>query len=281
MGENDWDLIIDAEDKAGRSSLQKIWQYRDLLWLLVRRDFVAFYKQTILGPVWFFIRPVVASIVYFFIFGQVAGISTDGLPPALFYMSGLMIWGYFTETVGQCGGVLIQNAGIFGKVYFPRLIMPLSIVFSNMLRLATQLILLIVLYIYFLFTNEAITLSPAILLVPLIIAIVSMQAIGLGVLVAAVATKYRDFSMLLGYVLQLGLFLTPVIFPLTTLSGKFKLLVTLNPMTIPVELFRFAFFGTGSFELWNILFMLFSTLLIFSVGIFAFNRFEKTFVDTI
>lgn len=281
MGDNDWDIIIDAEDKAGRSSLQKIWQYRDLLWLLVRRDFVAFYKQTILGPVWFFIRPIVASIVYFFIFGQVAGISTDGLPPALFYMSGLMIWGYFTETVGQCGSVLIQNAAIFGKVYFPRLIMPVSIFFSNMLRLATQLILLIVLYIYFLITNEAITFSPAIFLVPLIIAIVSMQAIGLGVLVAAVATKYRDFSMLLGYVLQLGLFLTPVVFPLSTITGKFKLLVTLNPMTIPVELFRFAFFGTGSFELWNILFMLFSTLIIFTVGIFAFNRFEKTFVDTI
>lgn len=281
MNEQTWDLVIDADDKRGRASFKKIWQYRDLLKLLVRRDFVAFYKQTILGPIWFFIRPIVATIVYFFIFGKVAGLSTDGVPPVLFYLSGLMIWSYFTETVTKCSGVLLENAGMFGKVYFPRLIMPLSIIFSNMLRLGVQLLLLIVIFIYFLITSDTFSLTPAILLVPLLILIVSLQAAGLGLLVAAVATKYRDFSMLLGYLLQLGLFLAPVVFPLSSISGKFKLMVSANPMTFPIELFRHSFFGTGSFSTLNILYMIISTVIILLAGVYAFNKYEKTFVDTI
>lgn len=281
MNEQTWDLVIDANDKRGRASFKKIWQYRDLLKLLVRRDFVAFYKQTILGPIWFFIRPIVATIVYFFIFGKVAGLSTDGVPPVLFYLSGLMIWSYFTDTVTKCSGVLLENAGMFGKVYFPRLIMPLSIIFSNMLRLGVQLLLLVVIFIYYIVTSDTFSPTPAILLVPVLILIVSLQATGLGLLVAAVATKYRDFSMLLGYLLQLGLFLAPVVFPLSGISGKFKLMVSVNPMTVPIELFRHSFFGTGSFSTLSILYMIMSTFFILLMGVYAFNKYEKTFVDTI
>lgn len=281
MSESSWDLVIDAEDKGGRASIKKLWQYRDLLWLLVRRDFVAFYKQTILGPIWFFIKPIVGAVVYFFIFGQVAGLSTDGLPPALFYISGLTLWAYFSETVGRCGGVLLENASIFGKVYFPRLIMPLSIIFSNMLKLGIQLLLLVVMFVYYLLTTDTLSLTPAILLVPVLVIIVALQAVGIGLLVAAVATKYRDASMLLGYVLQIGLFVTPIVFPLSTLTGKFRLLVSFNPMTFPIELFRYSFFGTGTFTPWNIIYMVISTLIILFTGVFAFNRYEKMFVDTI
>jgi lipopolysaccharide transport system permease protein len=281
MNEQTWDLVIDANDKRGRASFKKIWQYRDLLNLLVRRDFVAFYKQTILGPIWFFIRPIVATIVYFFIFGKVAGLSTDGVPPVLFYLSGLMIWSYFTETVTKCSGVLLENSAMFGKVYFPRLIMPLSIIFSNMLRLGVQFLLLVVIFIYYFITSDTFTLTPAILFVPILILIVSFQAAGLGLLVAAVATKYRDFSMLLGYLLQLGLFLAPVVFPLSSISGKFKLMVSFNPMTFPIELFRHSFFGTGSFSTLSILYMIMSTMIMLFAGVYAFNKYEKTFVDTI
>ena len=281
MNEQTWDLVIFADDTRGRASLKKIWQYRDLLKLLVRRDFVSFYKQTVLGPIWFFVRPIVATIVYFFIFGKVAGLSSDGVPPVLFYLSGLMVWSYFTETVTKCSGVLLENAAMFSKVYFPRLIMPLSIVFSSMLRLGVQLLLLILIYTYYLFTSDTISLTSAILLVPLLITVVSFQAVGLGLLVAAIATKYRDISMLLGYLLQLGLFLAPVVFPLSSVSGKFKFMISFNPMTFPIELFRFSFFGTGSFSTMNILYMIVITIIILFVGVYSFNKYEKTFVDTI
>lgn len=281
MSEQTWDLIIDGREKGGRASFRKVWQYRDLLLLLVRRDFVAFYKQTILGPIWFFVRPIVATAVYFFIFGKIAGLSTDGIPAVLFYLSGLTLWGYFSETVAKCGGVLLENVGIFGKVYFPRLIMPLSIIFSNMLKLGVQLLLLVLIFSYYTITTDTSSLSPAILLVPILVIIVALQAIGLGLLIAAIATKYRDASMLLGYLLQMGLFVTPVVFPLSTLTGKFRLIVSANPMTFPIELFRYSFFGTGSFTVWNVIYMTIATLVILAVGIFAFNRYEKSFVDTI
>ena len=281
MSESSWDLIIDANDKRGRANMSRVWQYRDLLFLLVRRDFVAFYKQTILGPLWFFVKPIASSAIYFFIFGKVAGLSTDGIPPVLFYISGITAWSYYTETVSKCASVLVDNAGIFGKVYFPRLIMPLSIIFSNMLKLSVQLLLLLLIFAYYLLTTNELSLSPSLLFMPVIIVIIALQAVGLGLLVSAIAIKYRDISMLLGYVLQLGLFVTPVVYPLSSLSGRYRLLVSANPMTFPIELFRFSFFGTGSFSTLNIVYMVVVTLVILLIGISAFNRYEKTFVDTV
>lgn len=279
--EGTWDVIVDADKGKGGASFKSIWSYRDLLWLLVRRDFVSFYKQTILGPVWFFVKPVFSSLVYLFVFGELAGLSSDGIPPVLFYLSGITAWSYFSETVLMISGVLKNNAQIFGKVYFPRMIMPVSIIFSNLIKLGIQLGLIFALLAYFIVFTDSISLSFNLLLIPIIILIIAVQALGLGLLVSAVSVKYRDVSMLIGYALQLGLFITPVVFPLTSVGGKFKLLLTLNPMTFPVELFRNAFFGTGTFTFNGILYMILATLIMLWIGIYAFNKAEKTFVDTV
>lgn len=281
MSEPVWDVIIDAKQKHGRSSIKEILHYRDLLWLLVRRDFVAFYKQTILGPVWLFIQPLFTAGIYFFIFGNLAGLSTDGLPPALFYISGITAWTYFSETLVKTSGVLRDNAPIFGKVYFPRLVMPLSIIFSNMVKLAVQMILLIVATSYYLFSSDLISLSPFILLIPFIILVIAMQAVGIGLVVAAVATKYRDLALLLGFAMQILMFTAPVVYPFSSMHGVYQWLVAANPLTFAIEAFRFCFFGKGTLPLWGVLYMLASTFLILALGIFAFNKAEKTFVDTV
>ena len=281
MSEQVWDVVINGNNKGSRTNFKKVWQYRDLLWLLVRRDFVAFYKQTVLGPFWFFVKPVVSAAIYFFIFGKLAGLSTDGIPPVLFYLSGITLWSYFTDTVSNCADVLRGNASIFGKVYFPRLIMPLSIIFSNMFKLGVQLMMLFLIFTYYLLTTGDISLSPTILLIPLIILIVALQGGGLGLFVSSVAVKYRDISILLGYVLQLGLFVAPVVYPLSSLTGNYKLLVLANPMSLPIELFRYAFFGTGSFSSMDLLYTTLATSVMLLVGVYAFNSTEKTFVDTV
>lgn len=281
MNNQNWDVVIDAKKSGGRSGLKNIYQYRDLLWLIVRRDFVSFYKQTILGPVWFFIKPVFSSIVYLFIFGTLAGLSQDGIPPILFYISGLTLWSYFSETVLSTSDVLKTNAPIFGKVYFPRLIMPISILFSNGVKLIIQVSLIILLMVYFYLVEGQGEFTFNVLLVPLIILIVALQAFGVGLIVAAVSIKYRDISMLIGNALQLGLFITPVVFPLSSVGGNFKLLLSLNPMTYPIELFRFAFFGSGTFSFEGIVYMFIATSCLVILGVFSFNKAEKTFIDTI
>jgi lipopolysaccharide transport system permease protein len=243
-----WDLVVDADKRGSRTSLRQIWYYRDLLFLLVRRDFVSFYKQTVLGPAWFFFKPIFSSIVYLFIFSELAGLSSDGIPPILFYISGLTAWSYFSETVLMISGVLKANEQIFGKVYFPRLIVPLSILFSNMIKLGIQMFLIFALIAYYTLYEGLVGFQPTILLIPGIIFIIALQAFGIGLIVASISIKYRDISMLIGYALQLGLFITPVVFPLSSTSGNFRLFLSLNPMTQPIELFKYAFFNTGSFS---------------------------------
>ena len=281
MSEQKWDLVIDAEKRNGRASSKDIWRYRDLLWLLVRRDFVSFYKQTVVGPIWFFIKPVFSSLVYLFVFGKLAGLSSDGIPPVLFYLSGVTAWSFFSETVGTTSNVLTANAAIFGKVYFPRLIMPISITFSALIKVGIQMILIALMFIFYLITTDELTLTPTIFLLPVIITVIALQAFGVGLFVAAVSIKYRDISMLIGYVLQLGLFVTPVVYPLSSLTGKLRLLAVANPMSYPLELFRYSFFGTGSFTTVGLLYMVMVTLVLFLIGIYAFNKAEKTFVDTV
>lgn len=281
MSEPVWDVVIDAKETKGRSSFKDIWQYRDLLWLLVRRDFVAFYKQTILGPLWFFIQPLFTAAIYLFVFGNLAGLSTDGIPAPLFYISGITVWTYFSETLTKTSGVLRDNASIFGKVYFPRLIMPLSIIFSNMFKLGIQLTLLLLMTGYYLITSDEVTLSPAIFLLPLVIIIIAVQAVGFGLFVSAIATKYRDIALLLGFAMQLLMFTAPVVYPLSSVSGNFKLLVSANPLSFAIELFRFSMFGKGTLSVEGLLYLAGTTLLILFIGILSFNKAEKTFVDTV
>jgi lipopolysaccharide transport system permease protein len=281
MDEQKWDIVIDAEEQKGRSSFKEIWNYRDLLWLLVRRDFVAFYKQTILGPFWFFIQPIFTTAIYLFIFGNLAGLSTDGIPAPLFYISGITIWTYFSETVSKTSGVLRENASIFGKVYFPRLIMPLGIIFSNMLKLSVQLLLLFIVTIYYLFTSDKINISFGILFLPLVIMVIAFQAVGFGLFISAIATKYRDFALLLGFALQLMMFTAPVVFPLSSVQGSYRLLVSSNPISFVIEFFRYSVFGVGYFSFYGLIYVIGSVIIFLWVGITSFNKAEKNFVDTV
>lgn len=281
MEEESWDEIVTANNRGTTSTVKKLWQYRDLLRLIVRRDFIAFYRQTILGPLWFFIKPMASALIYLFVFGAIAGLPSDGIPAPLFYLTGTTLWGFFSETVNMGSNVLKSNAGMFGKVYFPRLIMPIGIVLSNSIRLAIQLVLILFFYIYFFATTGSIDVGIQVLLTPLILLIVALQALGLGLFVSAISIKYRDASMLIGYALQLGLFLSPVVYPLSTLTGNFRLLLLFNPMTYPIELFRFALFGTGEFSITGITYMAIITTILLFTGVTSFNKAEKNFVDII
>lgn len=281
MNEPEWDVVIDAKATKGRSSFKDIWQYRDLLWLLVRRDFVAFYKQTILGPLWFFVQPLFTTAIYLFVFGSLAGLSSDGIPAPLFYISGITVWTYFSETLTKTSGVLRDNASIFGKVYFPRLIMPLSIVFSNMFKLSIQLTLLFSMTAYYLITSNNIEITPIILVLPLVIVIIALQGVGIGLFVSAIATKYRDIALLLTFAMQLLMFVAPVVYPLSSVTGKLKLFVSANPLTYAIELFRYAMFNKGTVSMNGLIYLVVITIVILVVGIFSFNKAEKTFVDTV
>ncbi|MDQ7947335.1 MAG: ABC transporter permease [Pedobacter sp.] len=269
--------------------LKEAWAYRDLLWLLVRRDFVSFYKQTVLGPLWFFIQPLFTTVIFTFIFKQLAGISTDGLPGPLFYMAGITAWNYFADCLTKTSTVFKDNASIFGKVYFPRLIMPLSIVLSNLVRFGVQLILFVMFMAYYYFVRgESFSPSWAILLFPYILLLMALLGLGLGMLISAMTTKYRDLSFLVGFGVQLLMYATAVIYPITTAVEKatekfprLSWLIEYNPMSILIEAFRFGFLGKGAFSWASLGYTSVATLIVLVVGIVVFNKVEKTFIDTV
>ena len=277
----EWDLIIEPQSSFFDLKLREVWRYRDLLVLFVRRDIVSFYKQTILGPVWFFIQPVFTTLVYMFIFGNLAGLSTDGLPQPLFYLAGITSWNYFADCLNKTSTVFRDNSAIFGKVYFPRIIMPFSIVLSNLLRFGIQMILFLVVLSYYLFTGLTIAVDFHLLLFPVFVAAMAMQGLGLGMLVSALTTKYRDLVFLLTFGVQLLMYATTVIYPLSSLSGKLYYLVALNPMTFVIEGFRKSLLGVGVFDGYTLAYTLISSSLILLLGLFIFNKVEKNFVDTI
>lgn len=277
----EWDLVIESKTKLFDLQLKKLWRYRDLLLLLVRRDFVAFYKQTILGPIWFFIQPIFTTIIYVFIFSTLAGIGTDGIPPPLFYVSGITAWTYFSECSNKTASVFRDNAGMFGKVYFPRLIMPLSIVISNLIRFFVQLFLMILIMIYYAATTGGVVVTWYVLLFPLLVLIMAVLGMGIGLIVSSLTTKYRDVALLLNFGIQLLMYAAPVVYPLSSLGGKLRFLVSLNPMTNIIEGFRLGFLGHGSVTLFGMLYTTVITLVILTVGIIIFNRAEKNFVDTV
>lgn len=279
--EEDWDIVIEKEKSLLDLQLKQVWEYRDLLVLFVRRDFVSFYKQTIMGPVWFFIQPVFTTIIYLFLFSNLAKLSTDDIPGPLFYISGITIWSYFSETLFKTSTVLRDNAGIFGKVYFPRLIMPLSIVFSGLFKLGVQLLLLLSIMIYYAIGENTISFSWNIVFFPFLVIAVAILALGLGMLVSALATKYRDLAMLLGFGLQLLMFASPIVYPLSSLTGTFKILISANPLTGLVEAIRYCLFGHGTVEPLVLIYSILFTVLGFLLGIVVYNRTERSFVDTV
>jgi lipopolysaccharide transport system permease protein len=279
--EEDWDLVLEPKTNLFDLKLKEVWRYRDLLMLLVRRDIVSFYKQTILGPLWFFIQPIFTTIVFVYIFGNLAGISTDGLPSPLFYLVGITAWNYFAECLNKTSTVFRDNAHIFGKVYFPRIVMPISIVVSNLMRFGIQVILLIVVYLYYRFTGADLKIDFHIFLFPLFVILMAMQGLGFGMLVSAMTTKYRDLIFLLTFGIQLLMYATTVIYPLSSLTGKMYFWVSLNPMTYVLEGIRRAVLGSGVFDLYTLSYAVGSSILILFFGLFVFNKVEKSFVDTI
>lgn len=277
-----WKEVIEPKTSLFDLKLKEVWNYRDLLFMFVKRDFTATYKQTILGPLWFFIQPILTTLMFTIVFGKFAGLSSDGQPRMLFYLAGLTIWNYFAECFTKTSNVFTANAGIFGKVYFPRLVTPLSIVVSGLMRFGIQLLLFLCFYIFFMVKGVN-TLHPnwMILLTPVLIVLMAGFALGTGMIFSSLTTKYRDLGFLLAFGVQLLMYATPVIYPINSLPEKYKAYVLVNPLSCIVETFRYAFLGSGHFS-WNSL--LYSTivmLVLLVTGVVIFNKVEKSFMDTV
>jgi lipopolysaccharide transport system permease protein len=278
---SEWDLVIEPQNSLFELHLKDVWRYRDLLWLLVKRDFVSFYKQTILGPLWFFIQPLFTTIIFTFIFGKLAGLSTDGLPQPLFYMAGITAWNYFADCLTKTSTVFRDNANIFGKVYFPRLIMPLSIVVSNLVRFGVQMLLFFMMVGYYAFTGAAFHMNIYVLLFPVLVLLMALLGLGLGLIITAMTTKYRDLAFLITFGVQLMMYTTTVIYPLSAAPAKYRWLIEINPMTGIIEVFRFGFLGNGEFSVMAFGYPVLITLISLVLGVIIFNKTEKNFVDTV
>ncbi|MCO4819834.1 MAG: ABC transporter permease [Bacteroidetes bacterium] len=263
-------------------NLKEVWGYKDLLMMFVKRDFVTYYKQTILGPIWFFIQPIFTTLVYVFVFGNIAGLSTDGVPKVLFYLSGVTIWNYFADSFNKVSTTFKDNQQIFGKVYFPRIITPLSIVSSNLIKFTIQLLLFFGFLSYYLISGEdSISLNSVALLLPLLVGLMAGLGLGLGMMITSLTTKYRDLVFLLQFGIQLLMYATPVIYPLSTMPEKYKIFIQLNPMTGIIETFRYGFLGSGSFSSMLLLYSTLSTLILLLLGTYIFNKTEQNFIDTV
>jgi lipopolysaccharide transport system permease protein len=281
---HDRDLIIKGKTSLFDVRFKDLWHYRDLLLLFVKRDFVSFYKQTVLGPLWFFIQPIFTTIVFSFVFGKLAGIGTDGIPQYLFFLSGITAWAYFSDCLTKTSTVFRDNVNIFGKVYFPRLIMPLSIIVSNLVRFAVQLLLLLIMMGYFYINpveGTSFSFSKGIFLFPVIVLLMALLGLGIGLIITAITTKYKDLTFLVTFGVQLMMYGTTVIYPLSEVPIEYRKFIELNPLTGIIEAFRYAFLGKGEFTFWSIGYSTCVTLVLLTLGILIFNKTEKNFVDTI
>lgn len=276
-----WTEVIEPRTNLLDLRLGDVWRYRDLVMLFVRRDFVSNYKQTILGPLWLFIQPLLTTITFYIIFGRVAQLSTDGIPAFIFYLAGNTVWGYFSQSLTAVSTVFTTNAAMFSKVYFPRLTMPLSIVISNLVRFGIQFGLFLVVWVFYLFTSSAIHPNAYLLLTPVLVVLMGLLSLGLGMIFSALTTKYRDLAMLLTFGVQLALYATPVIYPLSSVPAKYLWIILANPMSAITETFRVGFLGSGTFSWLYLGYSAGATLIILFIGTLIFNRVEKSFTDTV
>lgn len=280
-----WTEIIGPKGSLFDLQIKEVWRYRDLLMLLVRRDFVSTYKQTILGPIWFFLQPLLTTFTFVFVFNNIAGIKTGTVPAILFYMAGTTLWNYFSDCLNKTSTVFRDNAAVFGKVYFPRLIMPLSIVVSNLIKLGIQFLLFLIFWFYHLVATNDIQPNGAILLLPLLIFIMGGLGLGFGMIISAMTTKYRDLVFLLTFAVQLLMYATPVIYPISSPSIKpaIRDILMLNPMSPVIETFRYAFLGEGGgvFSWGGLIYATVFTVLFILLGTLVFNKVEKSFMDTV
>jgi lipopolysaccharide transport system permease protein len=279
--ENDFENSIVPKDKLLDLRLREIWQYKDLLFLFVRRDFVAKYKQTVLGPIWFFIQPLFQTLVMTVVFGGMAKLSTDGVPPILFYLSGVTAWNYFANCLKSTSNTFTANASLFGKVYFPRAVTPISVIISNLIQFGIGLFLFLLIYGYFAVTGYPLEPNITLLLLPVLILIMGFMGLGLGMLVSAMTTRYRDLQYLVEFGVQLLMYATPVILPLSAVPEKYQFIMLANPMTGIIETFKYAFLGAGSFSIGLFAYSIIFTVIVFVIGLLIFNKTEKNFMDTV
>lgn len=282
--DKDWLFEITPKNKFFSLNLKEVWQYRDLLLLFVKRDVVTVYKQTILGPLWYLIQPLFTSITFTIIFNKVAGIETGTVPPFLFNLAGIMVWNYFTACLTGTSDTFRSNAAIFGKVYFPRLIMPLSTVISNLLKFGIQFLIFVVFYLFYYFQGAAISLNASFLFFPLLIAMMGILGLGLGMLISSLVTKYRDLSYLIGFGVQLLMYLSAVMYPMALIQKKmpdYAWLVHYNPLAYIVETTRYMLLGIGTVSIWGLVYTVGVTFGLFFMGLLVFNKTEKSFIDTV
>lgn len=281
---NTWTTVIKPKERLLQLDLKELWHYRDLCSLFVRRNITTQYKQTILGPLWYIIQPLITMVMYMVVFGGIANISTDGIPQPLFYLGGICMWQYFSDCLNKTSSTFTDNAGIFGKVYFPRLVVPLANVLSNLLRFGIQLVLFLIVYaIYQIWIIPGgIHTNGYALLLPLLVLMLAGLALGFGILFSSLTTKYRDLQLLLTYFVSLWMYATPIIYPLSTITHpKLHFLMSLNPLTGIVEAFKYGFLGAGEFS-WGLLAYSFCFMVVLlAIGIVIFNRVQKTFMDTV
>jgi lipopolysaccharide transport system permease protein len=280
----DYDLIIRPKRHAFDINFKEIWDYRDLLRMFVKRDVVTVYKQTLMGPLWFIVPPILSTAIYIVVFGKIAQIPTDGIPMPLFYLAGIVIWNYFAECFNSTANTFNQNAAIFGKVYFPRLITPLSKIISGLIKFGIQLTLFLVVYLYYILTDEfEVTLQWSLMLIPIYIVIMALMGMGAGILITSMTTKYRDLMFLIGFGVQLLMYATPVIYPLSTIpsGSKMEMLILANPLTPIVEGFKYAFLGAGHFSWASLSYSAGFTTILLIIGIIVFHRTERNFIDTV
>jgi lipopolysaccharide transport system permease protein len=276
-----WDLVIRPKRNLLDINLKEIWNYRDLIMLFVRRDFVARYKQTILGPFWFILGPLISTLMYTLVFAGIAKIPTEGVPPQLFYLSGIVAWSYFAACLNGTSYTFLGNAGIFGKVYFPRLTSPISVIISSMVQLGIQLLLLAAFMIYYTLKGYEIQINWYILYIPLLIINLALLGLGLGIIFSALTTKYRDLSNLMGFGVQLWMYITPVIYPSSAVPEKYRIFVFINPVAPLVEAFKFGLIGAGEFNPGRLLYSVVFTIILLFIGVLLFNRTEQNFMDTV
>jgi lipopolysaccharide transport system permease protein len=280
---SEWTTVIKPKSSLLSVDFGEIWQYRDLYRMFVKRDIVTWYKQTILGPLWFFIQPIMTTIMFMVVFGGIAKISTDGLPQPLFYLAGICLWTYFSECLNQTSKTFIENANMFGKVYFPRLVVPLATVTSNLVRLSIQMGLFFLVFAYYLiFTDAPVHPNLYALLTPVLIALIAALALGFGVLFSSLTTKYRDLTFLLSFIVQLWMYATPVIYPLSTIEDpRLKMLMQANPLTSIMETFKFGMLGVGEFSWAALGYTAGFAAFILALGVVVFNKIQRTFMDTV
>ena len=278
----DYTTIIKPQNKLFEIDFKEIWRYRDLLVMFIKRDIVTQYKQTILGPTWYFIQPALTTIMYMVVFGGIAGISTDGLPQPLFYLAGIVLWQYFSECLNKTSATFTQNQHIFGKVYFPRLISPLSNVLSNLVRMSIQFLLFLIVYVYYVAVGVDVMPNAYALLMPLLIVMLASLSLGFGIIISSMTTKYRDLTILFTFIVQLWMYATPVIYPLSTITNeKIRMLMGINPLTSIFEAFKYGMLGVGQFSWGGLGYSFGFMVVLLLVGVVVFNKVQRSFMDTV